>query len=78
MICDVSVKQGMANLPSGHQAVNVFPDTSLPVFPSNRGPPVIPDHVILIVRPLSALYTSARLPVDKTYPSLRPFQVVMP
>jgi hypothetical protein len=79
MIFHVSMtRHGEDDLPPCHQAIDVLSDTSLPVFPSDRCPPVIPDHVIFIVCPLSTLYTSARLPVDKTYPSLPPFQVVMP
>jgi hypothetical protein len=79
MIFHVSMtRHGKDDLPPGRQAINVFPDTSLPFLPSNRCPPVIPDHVIFIVCPLSTLYTSDCLSVDKTYPSLRPFQVVTP
>jgi hypothetical protein len=79
MICHVSMtRHGKDDLPSGHQAINVLSDTSLPVLPSDRCPPVFPNRVILVVCPLSALCTSARLPVDKTYPSLPPFQEVTP
>jgi hypothetical protein len=79
MIFHVSVpRHGEDDLPSGHQAINVLSDTTLPVFPSDRRPPIIPDHVVFVVCPLSALYTSDCLSFEKTYLSLPPSQEVMP